>query len=103
MSFAGTTFCAVAITCARIGLPPTSCKTLGCFDLSRVPLPAAMIAIAIRGGCGFDWEAARLVFFFVSGSFAMHSQYTANDVANGRDARRSIVNSESSADRVPVP
>src|SRR5882672_7059777 len=68
MSCAGTTFCAVAITCARIGLPPISCRTLGCFDLSRVPLPAAIIAIAILGGCGFDRDLP-------SGFFTMLSQY----------------------------
>src|ERR1700675_2310273 len=68
MFFAGTTFCALAMTCARIGLPPTSCRTLGCFDLSRVPLPAAMTAMAIRGGCGFDRDLP-------SGFFTMLSQY----------------------------
>src|SRR5207245_2389099 len=41
---------AAAITCASSGLPPTSCNTFGCFDFSRVPLPAAMIAIASRCG-----------------------------------------------------
>src|SRR5207302_9651066 len=48
-SLAGTTFVAASMTWANSGFPPTSCKTLGCLDLSRVPLPAAMIAIAIRG------------------------------------------------------
>src|SRR5258707_1280853 len=71
MSCAGTTFCAVAITCARIGLPPISCRTLGCLDLSRVPLPAAMIAMAICGGCEFGGEDFDLVF----GLFTMLSQY----------------------------
>src|SRR5215472_7406016 len=46
MSSGETTWSAAAITCASNGLPPTSCSTLGCFDFSRVPLPAAMIAIA---------------------------------------------------------
>ena len=41
------TFLADAITWAKSGFPPTSCNTLGCFDLSRVPLPAAMIAMAV--------------------------------------------------------
>src|SRR5713101_5438163 len=48
MSAAVTTSFAAAITCASRGFPPTSCKTLGCFDLSRVPLPAAMMAMAVR-------------------------------------------------------
>src|SRR5882724_8368128 len=48
MSLGGTTLAAVAITWDRIGFPPTSCKTLGCFDFSRVPLPAAMMAMATR-------------------------------------------------------
>src|SRR6266478_7537313 len=84
MSCAGTTFCAVAMTCARIGLPPTSCRTLGCFDLSRVPLPAAMIAMATR--CGFCREDFDSVFVF--GAFAMLSQYTANSTRDlyGGDA-----------------
>ena len=46
----GTTWVAAAITWARSGLPPTSCRTLGCFDFRRVPLPAARMAIAVRGG-----------------------------------------------------
>src|SRR5580704_10450819 len=71
MSCAGTTFSAVAMTCARIGLPPISCRTLGCFDLSRVPFPAAMIAMAIRGACGLDGEGLDLIFGF----FTMLSQY----------------------------
>src|SRR5450759_372342 len=83
MSWAGTTFCAVAMTCARIGLPPISCRTLGCFDLSRVPLPAAMIAMAIRGRCGFDREDFDLVF----GVFTMLSQYTANFACQWRAGR----------------
>src|SRR5271156_6484313 len=64
------------MTCARIGLPPISCRTLGCFDLSRVPLPAAMIATATRGRGGLKKEGFDLVFVF--GGFAMLSQYTAN-------------------------
>src|SRR5713226_450025 len=51
-SFAGTTLAAAAITCASSGLPPTSCSTLGCLDFSRVPLPAAMMAMAMHGLCG---------------------------------------------------
>src|SRR5581483_2742250 len=47
-SFAGVTCWAAAITCDNNDLPPTWCRTLGCFDFSRVPLPAAMIAIAVR-------------------------------------------------------
>src|SRR5438552_1697937 len=50
ISWAETTFVAAAITCASSGLPPTSCNTFGCFDFSRVPLPAAMMAIATRCG-----------------------------------------------------
>src|SRR5437868_929661 len=34
------------ITCATRGLPPTSCNTLGRFDFSLVPFPAAMMAMA---------------------------------------------------------
>src|SRR5208282_3782175 len=75
ISRAGTTFSAVAITWARIGLPPISCRTLGCFDLSRVPLPAAIMAMAICGTCGF----CRGDFVFVSDDLAMLSQYTANN------------------------
>src|SRR2546423_15615606 len=48
-SFAGITRVAAAITCASSGFPPTSCNPLGSCDFSRVPLPAAMMAIAIRG------------------------------------------------------
>src|SRR5216684_8644130 len=48
-SLGGTTLVAAAITWASKGLPPTSCSTLGCLDFSRVPLPAAMMAIAMRG------------------------------------------------------
>src|SRR5450755_718280 len=48
-SLAGTTWVAAAITCARSGLPPTSCSTLGCLDFSLVPLPAARMAIAVLG------------------------------------------------------
>jgi len=33
-------------------LAAISCRTLGCFDLSRVPLPAAIIAMAMREVCG---------------------------------------------------
>src|SRR5580658_10322107 len=90
ISFAGTTFCAAAITCARIGLPPTSCRTLGCFDLSRVPFPAAMIAMATRGRGGFDAEAFDLVFVAVCGAFAMLSQYTAPESTPYRLPVRSL-------------
>src|SRR6266481_5953017 len=65
ISFAGTTLVAVAITCARIGLPPTSCRTLGCRDFSRVPLPAAMIAMATRGCRTFNGND------FLAGGFAI--------------------------------
>src|ERR1700676_2887336 len=44
-----TTFVAAAITWARSVFPPTSCRTFGCWDLRRVPLPAAIMAIATRG------------------------------------------------------
>jgi hypothetical protein len=61
-TYAGTTLVAAAITCASKGLPPTSCSTLGYFDLSRVPLPAAMIATAMRGvlvvGMAFQYSAS---------------------------------------------
>src|ERR1700684_1284024 len=83
MSFADAIFFAVAITCARMGLPPISCRTLGCVDLSRVPLPAAMIAMAIRGALGvdrLDGEGFGLLFVLVRGIFAMLSQYTANQL-----------------------
>src|SRR5437879_12282011 len=49
ISFAGTTRRAAAITCASRGLPPASWRTFGCLDFRRVPLPAAMMAIAVRG------------------------------------------------------
>src|ERR1700722_7230877 len=52
-----TTFVAAAITWARSVFPPTSCRTFGCLDLRRVPLPAAIIAMATRG-------ALLLVFAF---------------------------------------
>src|SRR5580658_6859681 len=93
MSFAGTTFCALAITWARIGLPPTSCKTLGCFDLSRVPFPAAMIAMAIRRGCAFDGEDADLVF----AALAMLS-----NISRMRSADESRVASQSTTNGLPV-
>src|SRR5580692_3203332 len=48
-SCGGTTRVAAAITWANRGLPPTSCSTFGSCDLRRVPLPAAMIAMATRG------------------------------------------------------
>src|SRR5579863_1070692 len=56
MSAAGTTTFAAAITCASSGLPPTWCRTLGSLDLSRVPLPAAMMTMAVRvaGSAGPD-------------------------------------------------
>src|SRR5437870_10235441 len=50
MSWGGTTCGGGARTCARSGLRRTSCNTFGCFDFSRVPLPAAMMAIATRCG-----------------------------------------------------
>src|SRR5579859_1432592 len=37
------------MTCSRSALPPTSCNTLGNWDLSLVPLPAAIMAMAILG------------------------------------------------------
>src|SRR6185369_13028715 len=49
MFSAGTTFAAASITWRRSALPPTSCRTLGYFDFSRVPFPAAMMAIANDG------------------------------------------------------
>ena len=48
-SLAPTTLAAARITCSSSGFPLTSCNTLGIRDFSLVPLPAAMIAIAIRG------------------------------------------------------
>src|SRR5437660_8591058 len=49
ISFPGTTRRAAAITCASRGFPPASWRTFGCLDFRRVPLPAAMMAIAVRG------------------------------------------------------
>src|SRR5262245_27609892 len=43
------------MTCANSGLPPTSCNTLGSLDFRRVPLPAAMMAIAVRGTADVDF------------------------------------------------
>src|SRR5260370_14242614 len=92
MSSAGTICLAVAMACARIGWPPTSCRTWGCFDLSRVPLPAAIMttAMEIRAGCGVEFD---LRF-----AFAMLSQYTANAVVETRlaasqTAERALVKS----------
>jgi hypothetical protein len=45
-----------------------------------------MIAMAIRGGCGFDREDFELVF----GAFAMLSQYTANPTLETRLAASEI-------------
>src|SRR5579862_961343 len=45
MSCGGTTCAATAMTCASSGRPPISCRTFARFDLSRVPLPAAMMTI----------------------------------------------------------
>src|SRR5208337_967554 len=102
MSRAGTTFSAVAITCARIGLPPISCRTLGCFDLIRVPLPAAMIAMAMRGGRGVDWEDFGLVFIV----FAMLRQYTVKANVEARLAASQqllLINcGDSTPDRLPI-
>ncbi len=53
---------------ASSGLPPTSCRTLGSCDLSRVPLPAAMMATATRGGES-GWHLRRSVRSWIS-SFA---------------------------------
>src|SRR5712691_6603740 len=47
-SFAGTICTAARITCSSNGFPPTSCNTLGNRDLSLVPLPAAIMATAMR-------------------------------------------------------
>ena len=66
-----------------IGLPPTSCSTLGCFDLSRVPLPAAMIAMATRGRCTAGL-LGREDFDFALEGFAMLSQYTATESSSNR-------------------
>src|ERR1041385_5444167 len=55
MSDGATTFEAAAITCASRGLPPTSCRTFGSLDLRRVPLPAAMMAMAVRGTVDVDF------------------------------------------------
>src|SRR6266702_6272569 len=46
MLSAGTSVFAAAMTCSRRALRPTSCSTLGRLLLSRVPLPAAMMATA---------------------------------------------------------
>jgi hypothetical protein len=53
-----------------------------CFDLSRVPLPADMIAMAIRGCCGLDRKDLDLIFVF--GVFTMLSQYTAKFTVEAR-------------------
>src|SRR6187551_3496943 len=53
MSLGGTTCAALAMTCRSRALPPISCSTLGRFDLSRVPLPAAMMRIANRITTGY--------------------------------------------------
>src|SRR5216684_4257722 len=76
MSRGDTTLAAVAITCARIDFPPTSCRTFGCLDFSRVPLPAAMMAMATRGDRAVeDDELLADVFVIVSqirsGSFLL--------------------------------
>src|ERR1035438_539705 len=94
ISGAGTTFFAVAITCARIGLPPISCRTLGCLDLSRVPLPAAIIAMAIRGRCGLDGED----FDLVLETLAMLSQY----IVNESSLETRLAASPSTPDRLPI-
>src|SRR5581483_9362919 len=50
---------------ASSGLPPTSCNTFGCLDLRRVPLPAAIIAIAVR--------AERLACEFIDFKYKLQS------------------------------
>src|SRR5208283_1667212 len=65
-SLAGTTRVAAAITCARSVLPPTSCSTFGSCDLSRVPLPAAMMATATLGAKSVEvFEGVGFVDFFI--------------------------------------
>src|SRR5229473_8458052 len=60
MSRAATTCVAAATTCASSDFPPTSCRTLGNCDFSRVPLPAAIIATATRPALGTvnEWAFA---------------------------------------------
>src|SRR5580700_11843341 len=52
MSFGWTIWLAAWMTWCSSGRPPISCRTLARFDLSRVPLPAAMMTMAscIRTG-----------------------------------------------------
>src|SRR5216684_1088297 len=60
MSRAATTCVAAATTCASSDFPPTSCRTLGNCDFSRVPFPAAIIATATRPALGTvnEWAFA---------------------------------------------
>src|ERR1700687_2731814 len=73
MSAAGITCFAAAITCASRGLPPTWCSTLGSFDLSRVPLPAAMIATAVRAAA---WGRFVAVWMDFDACFFLLFKYT---------------------------
>src|ERR1700678_2224007 len=65
ISTGGTMCVAEAITCASSGLPPTSCSTLGNCDFSRVPLPAAMMAMATRGAELEALEEGSILDFFI--------------------------------------
>src|SRR5713226_644048 len=94
------------MTYASSGLPPTSCSTLGCLDFSLVPLPAAMMAMAMRGAdiwlellfLGFDIgtnipreSGARQVHFsFARPLFDGGMGALPEPTVAGRDARLSI-------------
>src|SRR3569833_722809 len=76
-SLAPTTLAAAPITCSSSGLPPTSCNSLGIRDFSLVPLPAAMIAIAILGALerfGVETNLAEAEDFALD--FFIRTQYT---------------------------
>src|SRR5258708_6566419 len=65
MSDGGTTRVPAAMTCASSGLPPTSCSTLASCDLRRVPLPAAMMAMATRGAEPVELFKPAFLDFFI--------------------------------------
>src|ERR1017187_4504002 len=50
----GTILLAAATTCSSSVLPAIWCSTLGCRDFSRVPFPAAIIAIANLNSVCFE-------------------------------------------------
>src|SRR6478752_10599520 len=86
-SAGGTTCVPAAITCARSGLPPTSCSTFGYLDFSRVPLPAAIIAIAKRWTPALPCDGFFDMAFNITRADLLKSS---RDLSSGRNIHNSI-------------